>query len=122
MNFVWNGACTERREPNPRKWRSIMSKRFMCLVLPVAAALAVAVPARAEEEKQTEEKTLTIEKVPAKVVETTERQVADGKILEIEREVKGGKEVFEIQYETSDGRTFELAISEDGELLSKQQD
>lgn len=93
-----------------------MITRILMFLAPLAVVLALGAPAQAGEK-------MKLEHTPAKVQETIKKHVQNGTIKEIEREQEKGKAaVFEVEYKTADGKEFELKISEDGKLISKEED
>lgn len=50
------------------------------------------------------------------------KHVADGTIEEIDRDVEGGKTVYEVEYRDASGKEFELKVAEDGRLLANRPD
>ncbi|MBN9161971.1 MAG: hypothetical protein BGO98_15400 [Myxococcales bacterium 68-20] len=92
-----------------------MKKLISSLILAFAATVAFAPSALAGHEEK-----VSLEQVPAKVKETIQKHVADGKITEIEKEKKDdGTTVYEVEYKTAKGEKHELKIGEDGKLLKK---
>ncbi len=92
-----------------------MKKSIVTLILALAASTAFALPAFAGEK-------LTLEQVPAKVKETIQSHVKDGKIPEIEREKEGNATVYEVEYKSAKGTEHELKIGEDGKVLKMEKD
>ncbi|MBX3206910.1 MAG: PepSY-like domain-containing protein [Labilithrix sp.] len=92
-----------------------MKKSILTVILALAASTAFALPAAAGEK-------LTLEQVPAKVKETIQKHVKDGKITEIEREKEGTATVYEVEYKSAKGTEHELKIGEDGKLLPAKKD
>lgn len=70
-------------------------------------------------EKEEKEEKVTLDQVPAAVKATILKEAADGKVGDVEREVKGGKTVYEADVE-KDGKEFELKVAEDGTLLARK--
>jgi uncharacterized membrane protein YkoI len=93
-----------------------MLKRILPFIFPLAAVLAFGAPAQAKDK-------LTFEQTPPKVQETIRQHVQNGKITEIEREQEKGKPaVFEVEYKAADGKSHEIKVREDGQLLKKEKD
>ena len=69
----------------------------------------------------TGEEAIALDKIPSKVRAVMEREIFGGKIVEVCKESSGG----ETEYEAKaliDGKVYELEISSDGVLLSKELD
>lgn len=64
---------------------------------------------------------LRFEELPAKVQATVKREVKDGRITDIEREVRRGGTLYEIEF-IQDNREWEIDVAEDGRLLRRQED
>ncbi len=62
---------------------------------------------------------VTIDRVPAAVRETIQRETGEGDIVAIERVTRNGKTAFEAQLEAG-GKTFELTVSPEGKVLQKK--
>jgi uncharacterized membrane protein YkoI len=88
-----------------------MKTRTLPLLLAFAASIAFASPALAAEK-------VTLEQVPAKVKETIQKHVQNGKLNEIEREKKKGVTVYEVEYTAAGGMKYEIEVGEDGKVLS----
>ncbi|MGB9625538.1 MAG: PepSY domain-containing protein [Phycisphaerae bacterium] len=94
-----------------------MKVRSMLLgVLGAGLIGAMAVWAAEKEEK---EQKVTLDQVPAAVKATILKEAAGGKVGDVEREVKGGKTVYEADVE-KDGKEFELKVAEDGTLIARK--
>jgi uncharacterized membrane protein YkoI len=65
---------------------------------------------------------MELDQVPAEVKATIDKHVGDGKLEYIEKEMKGGKTVFEVDFEDKNGKDHEILVAEDGKLLSKKRD
>ena len=72
-------------------------------------------PAEAREVK------VRVEDLPSTVRRTLDRESYGGKVLEVEREIKAGRTLFEADVRL-DGSTYEVLIAADGKLLSKTLD
>lgn len=59
--------------------------------------------------------------LPAPVKATLDRETAGGKVTEAEKEIKKGKTVYSFDAEVG-GKLWDIAIAEDGTLLSKEQE
>lgn len=70
---------------------------------------------------ETEETSVTMNELPAAVRATFEKETVGGTINEIEKETEGGKTVFSADADMN-GKKWEIAVAESGELLSKKQD
>jgi uncharacterized membrane protein YkoI len=64
---------------------------------------------------------LSLDKVPAAVRATVERETKGGKLESIETDHEEGVLIYEVEY-TIDGKKWELDISTDGKLLEKHPD
>ena len=64
---------------------------------------------------------VSFESLPSAVQTTVQREVKGGQILDIERDTKQGKVVFEVEFVDA-GTYWELHVAEDGKLLSRRQD
>jgi hypothetical protein len=64
---------------------------------------------------------IRFEELPAPVQATVQREVKAGQITEIERDVKRGNTVFEIEFIES-SRQFEIEVAADGTLLDRKED
>lgn len=85
-------------------------------LIALACALVVAFAARASADD------VSIDDVPPEVKTAIEQHVGDGKVEDIERERRRGRTVYEIEFEDSKGRDFELVLAEDGSVISKRRD
>jgi len=88
-------------------------RRFQ-LVSSVLILWSLAVPAHAGED-------IGFEALPAAVKATVQREVKGGQILEVERDQKKGKPIFEIEFLEA-GVKWELHVAPDGTLLSRKED
>lgn len=59
--------------------------------------------------------------LPAAVKATIQKEVKGGSILDIERDTKGGKPIFEVEFVDA-GVEWELHVAPDGALLLRKQD
>jgi uncharacterized membrane protein YkoI len=64
---------------------------------------------------------LTFEQLPAPVQATVKREVKAGQISEIERDIKRGQTVYEIEF-TDGGAKYEIEVAPDGKLLDRKED
>lgn len=64
---------------------------------------------------------VTLDQLPAAVRATVQREVGGGQISEIEKDVKRGKTVYEVEY-FAEQKKWELEIAEDGTLLDRKED
>jgi hypothetical protein len=71
------------------------------------------------EGKAKDEKTVTIDQVPAAVKAAILKEAGDNKIKEIEEKTKGGKTIYEAEW-IADGKEVELKLSADGAVLKKK--
>lgn len=92
-----------------------MKKPMLPAILAICAGLAIAAPAQADEK-------VTLDQVPAKVKETIQKHVQNGKIDEIEKEHRKTGVVYEVEYTTADGVEYEIDVAEDGKLLNKKRE
>jgi hypothetical protein len=67
------------------------------------------------------EQTVTLEQVPAAAKATLMKEAGAGRIDEIDKLMRNGKTVYEADV-MLDGKKWEIAVSEDGKLLSKELD
>jgi uncharacterized membrane protein YkoI len=72
-------------------------------------------------ERETEE-TISMNALPAAVRTAAEKEVAGGKVVEVEKETEHGKVVYEVVYNDPSGTLMELEYAEDGTLLSKEKE
>ena len=75
----------------------------------------------AKEEKDEHEEKIALDKVPQAVTDAVKTAMPDGKITEAEKENKDGKTVYSLDVEAK-GKTFDVAVSEDGKVLSTEED
>jgi hypothetical protein len=64
---------------------------------------------------------VTLDSLPAPVKATVQREVKGGQILDLERDTKQGKVVFEVEF-VEGGKNWEIHVAEDGKLLNKRPD
>ena len=64
------------------------------------------------------DKVITMNDLPAAVRPLAEKEVAGGKIIEVEKEMEDGTIVYSITYDDA-GKKMEIEYSEDGKLLTK---
>ncbi len=67
------------------------------------------------------ETAVAVADLPAPVKATLDRETAGGKVTEAEKEIKKGKTVYSFDAEVG-GKLWDIAIAEDGTLLSKEQE
>lgn len=65
---------------------------------------------------------IPLDQVPEAARQTIMKHVADGTIEEIDRDVEGGKTVYEVEYRDANGAEFEMKVTEDGRLLENRPD
>lgn len=88
--------------------------------LPVsAAALLLGIAGCAS--NSSKEVPVALGDVPAAVRATLERESRGGKITEVEREVKNGRTIYSADA-TVNGEEWDIAIAEDGTLISKERE
>lgn len=88
--------------------------KLMTQALAIAATICATTTVRADVD-------LTLEELPAAVRATAEREVGDGIIDDVERDNKGGRVVYEVEF-VLEGQEYELDIAEDGTLLRRHRD
>jgi hypothetical protein len=98
----------------------IKTKTLLLVTLPVALAFAVS---GCENKK---EETIQWSSLPTVVQETITENIGDGKIEEIEKELKtkNGKPVtvYEVEVKKSDGKEVEIKVEADGKLIKVEDD
>jgi len=92
-----------------------MKKHGLIVWTPVALVIAVAAMAVAMKALSKEER-VSPNDVPQVVMRAIEQQAMGGTIVEIERETRGDTVFYEAEVK-KDGRVFDVAVSESGELL-----
>jgi len=92
-----------------------MKKHGLIVWTPVALVIAVAAMAVAMKALSKEER-VSPNDVPQVVMRAIEQQAMGGTIVEIEREARGDTVFYEAEVK-KDGRVFDVAVSESGELL-----
>lgn len=60
--------------------------------------------------------------VPPAVKATLEKEAAGGKVTEVEKETKNGKTIYSADVTDKAGKKWDVDVSEDGKLLSKEKD
>lgn len=65
---------------------------------------------------------VTLEQLPEPVRQTALREVKDGIITDIEREIERGVTIYEVEFVEKSGTKLELDIGEDGTLLRRHRD
>lgn len=66
-------------------------------------------------------KDLKLEDLPKATRDTVERQVKDGKIIEIDRDDDDGRAYYEVEFIQNQQR-YEIHVAEDGKLLQRKSD
>jgi uncharacterized membrane protein YkoI len=64
---------------------------------------------------------LSFDELPAPVQATVRKEVMSGQISEIERDVKRGQAVYEIEF-VDRGTKYEIEVAPDGRLLDRKED
>jgi hypothetical protein len=64
---------------------------------------------------------VALDQLPAPVRATVERETKGGQIKDIERDLEGGKTIYEVEFMLG-GQEYELDISADGQLLERRPD
>lgn len=95
------------------------TKSFLLTLTALAAIVVAAYLLVAASGCASQETTVTMNDLPPAVRATLEKEIAGGKISEIEKETKGGKVVYSADAKI-DGKEYEIAIAEDGKLISKE--
>ena len=95
-----------------------MNRAWTLLALFGLSAAAISCAALAAEEK---EEKIKFSEAPAAVQQTMKEEAGGAKIDMIEKEMEGGKWVYEAEV-TIDGKPYEIEVAEDGTLLSKELD
>jgi uncharacterized membrane protein YkoI len=62
-----------------------------------------------------------LDEMPQAARDTVKREVKDGKITEIDRDAKGGRTFYEVEF-TQNNQRFEIHVGEDGKLMSRRND
>lgn len=65
---------------------------------------------------------ITMDQLPASVRPLAEKEIAGGKIKEVEKEMKHGQSIYSITYYDRAGTLMELEYAENGTLISKEKD
>lgn len=60
--------------------------------------------------------------VPASIRELVEREYPGARVTEIRKDVWNGRPATEVEFQTSDGALFEMALSESGEILNIEEE
>ncbi len=96
-------------------------RRFTILALAGVATgflMLEAAPVRAgEAEKEDKDQKVALDQLPAAVKDALVKATEGGTIKEIEKEVKGGKTVYEADFITRDGKEMEIKLDEAGKVL-----
>jgi hypothetical protein len=64
---------------------------------------------------------VTLNQLPPPVKATVQREIKGGQILDLERDTKQGKVVFEVEF-VEGGKNWEIHVAEDGKLLNRRPD
>jgi hypothetical protein len=64
---------------------------------------------------------VSLDAVPPPVKATIQREVKGGQILDLDRDTKQGKVVYEVEFVDA-GKNWEIHVAEDGKLLSRRPD
>ena len=64
---------------------------------------------------------IPLDKLPAPVRATVEKETQGGKVTDIEKDHERGQVIYEVEF-TIDGKEWELDIAEDGKLLERRPD
>lgn len=83
--------------------------------LPLIAALTILPGAALADED------VPLDSLPPAAKATVLREVKGGQILDVERDTKRGKVVFEVEF-VEGGKNWEIHVAEDGTLLSRRPD
>jgi len=94
------------------------SKKINWRLMGVVAAIGVVVSGCTLFGKGDNAKTITMNQLPGAVKTAAEKEIADSKIIEVERELKDSMTIYAITY-NDNGREMEVEYSPDGTLLSK---
>lgn len=70
-------------------------------------------------DKGESEEQVTLEQCPPAVQDTIKAQASGGVIMEIEKETKNGKTIYEAEI-LKDGKTIEIKVAEDGTLIKSK--
>jgi hypothetical protein len=107
-----------RRAVDPSRWRPniqrVMKTLALFTVIPSLLIATSLAGASADDD-------LRFEELPKPVQVTVQREVGKGQISEIERDVKRGRTVYEVEFVTEQ-RQFEIEVGEDGRLLDRKED
>ena len=97
-----------------------MNKKH-CKVIASIILVAVVICAMAYAGKDSKDEDLSLDQVPAAVKATILKEAQGGEVEEIELEDENGENLYEAKV-VIDGQEYELKISPDGTLLSKEMD
>ena len=92
------------------------------LAVPGLLSLALAFSSggcASREHAEANETVIKMSDVPPRVKATLDRETAGGKVTEAEKEMMNGKAVYSFDAEIG-GKEYDIAIAEDGTLLSKE--
>lgn len=95
------------------------TKSFLLTFTAVAAIIVAAWLLVAASGCAGHETTVTLNDLPPAVRATLEKETAGGTVTEIEKETKNGKVVYSADAKI-DGKEYDIAIAEDGKLISKE--
>jgi hypothetical protein len=90
---------------------------LLCALMMLFAALSLGLANDEKEEK--EEKAIELSDCPKAVQKTLKREANGSELEEITKEEEDGKTVYEAEVEI-DGKDYEIEVTEDGTLLSKE--
>ena len=107
------GQALLGRAPVPMLTRRGTPMRFRTLPI-VTLLLALPGIALADDD-------VSFDSLPAPVKATVQREVKGGQILDLERDTKQGKVVYEVEFVDA-GKNWEIHVAEDGKLLHRRQD
>jgi hypothetical protein len=62
---------------------------------------------------------LSMDELPAAIKLLAEKEIATGKVKEVEKETKGGKGIYAITYYDENNVLMEIEYAENGKLISK---
>lgn len=69
-----------------------------------------------------EDQKVTLDQIPDAAKKTIKKEIGDGKFTDADKEMRGNKVVYEVEYTDAKGKRFELIVAEDGKLLDKHAD
>ncbi|MGI9088350.1 MAG: PepSY domain-containing protein [Chthoniobacterales bacterium] len=100
-------------------------KTTRTILLIVAIGTALAAPAFAHghhhgNKQENDEQKVEWSDVPAAVQTTIQQNSAGGQVVEVEKEMKGDKSIYEAEVKGTDGKLSEVKVNEDGTLIKVQ--